>query len=804
MYMSLLNSSRAREIWAARAFEFALVSLAAFWRGDMQAAPAAPLLLLALLPVLAFVYRWQLLPALVALAARLVLAPSSSASTCIGVAGSLLSAILCVLMRLPILPPLRGPYKVGTCKVNLTDSRRQRWPQAPWLAPGPRMLPTMIWYPATGGAAYKKCPRSAFLRHRAKRIRMASEFKMPSFLLAHFNQWRCRSRVGPPPAQPLEGSAGFPVVIFSSGWLAMRESNSLLAEELAAQGYVVMSCDHVGDTPLTTHEEDSDAGVACAEETPPVGLLVYMGHSNFREWHAARGWPGTAHPKHPGRAGHGGAGMDVGVSDLANIANLIHGDELDADGLPVIPNGRLWDVEAPAKGGIGWNAAVRKHAALPMAEAMVRLQAFRRSQLKLRAGDFMFLLDAIEQLNTSTTLPGPGGTARAPPCAALAALAGRIDTSRTLACGQSFGGATAIMSAACDKRFTGVVAFDPWMWTLPGHGASLRRIFPSDRAHASAAAAALACEPPAEALLGRHDGSVGGADDQTPIALRCPAIFVGCERMWRPEISGEDVFGIDNRREVASLAARASPPAALLYLDRANHFDLTDLTTYAPGISTALGFTSPIHRVAGEYAAQELMLESVLACAASAAANSSAPPRGKGPSQPAKAGSAPSPKAAMAPLKEELSGHSRRFPGYVLLGYDELKAREGEPPYLSLDDGTCGDGSDTSRASSTQGRTAAAPANGNAKAERRSRSPAARQPTRPDEGSLQKKVERQAEVPPVPEPEPVPVPWLFSLVEVVLTFLLPVALVLLVIAMAGKRGLPGKPGDDLKLHRLAV
>ena len=58
--------------------------------------------------------------------------------------------------------------------------------------------------------------------------------------------------------------------------------------------------------------------------------------------------------------------MGAGVTDLAEIANLVHGDALDADGQPVMPNGRLWDVEAPAKGGIGWNGAVQKHGALPM------------------------------------------------------------------------------------------------------------------------------------------------------------------------------------------------------------------------------------------------------------------------------------------------------------------------------------------------------------------------------------------------------------------------------------------------------
>ena len=44
--------------------------------------------------------------------------------------------------------------------------------------------------------------------------------------------------------------------------------------------------------------------------------------------------------------------------------------------------------------------------------------------------------------------------------------------------------------------------------------------------------------------------------------------------------------------------------------------------------------------------------------------------------------------------------------------------------------------------------------------------------------------------------------WLASLAEVLLTFALPVVLVLLAIYASGKR-LPGKPGDDVRLHSLA-
>ena len=53
-------------------------------------------------------------------------------------------------------------------------------------------------------------------------------------------------------------------------------------------------------------------------------------------------------------------------------------------------------------------------------------------------------------------------------------------------------------------------------------------------------------------------------------------------------------------------------------------------------------------------------------------------------------------------------------------------------------------------------------------------------------------------------PRPKPTPYALLLLEAILTFLLPVAMILATVwASSGKKGLPGRPGDDLKLHHLA-
>lgn len=50
----------------------------------------------------------------------------------------------------------------------------------------------------------------------------------------------------------------------------------------------------------------------------------------------------------------------------------------------------------------------------------------------------------------------------------MGALKGRMDFSRLVAMGHSFGGATALMASALDTRIKRLVALDPWMYVLTG------------------------------------------------------------------------------------------------------------------------------------------------------------------------------------------------------------------------------------------------------------------------------------------------------------------------------------------------
>lgn len=102
-----------------------------------------------------------------------------------------------------------GHHAVGHARTELVDERR-----------GGRRLPVDIWYPATG----------------------ASGTTTTYDLFAGVGFSARATEDAPPPPGPQ------PVVVWSHGRTGTRTSYVLLCEGLAAQGFVVVAADHVGDT----------------------------------------------------------------------------------------------------------------------------------------------------------------------------------------------------------------------------------------------------------------------------------------------------------------------------------------------------------------------------------------------------------------------------------------------------------------------------------------------------------------------------------------------------------------------------
>lgn len=143
-------------------------------------------------------------------------------------------ALLAVLSAAPAsaavrlrLPEPTGPYSVGVTDLHLVDESRQD----PWV-PGVRELMVTIRYPAS-----RDGPRAPFLapgaaaavaEDDAKILGMTPDYTFPT-----------HSRVGAPAV-----GGRRPVILYSPGAERSRAAGTVVQEQLASLGYVVVAVDH--------------------------------------------------------------------------------------------------------------------------------------------------------------------------------------------------------------------------------------------------------------------------------------------------------------------------------------------------------------------------------------------------------------------------------------------------------------------------------------------------------------------------------------------------------------------------------
>jgi len=121
------------------------------------------------------------------------------------------------------LPPPTGPYPVGTVALHL-------------VTPARRELMVSLWYPACDVGRY---PVAAWLPAGVAQSYLAAQDLPPQVVLplTHGHIGAAVNRRG----------TGLPVVIYSPGNNSFRSANTVLVEELASHGYLVVTIDHTGD-----------------------------------------------------------------------------------------------------------------------------------------------------------------------------------------------------------------------------------------------------------------------------------------------------------------------------------------------------------------------------------------------------------------------------------------------------------------------------------------------------------------------------------------------------------------------------
>jgi len=138
------------------------------------------------------------------------------------------------------LPEPTGRYAVGTVPVHLVDAARVD----PWGNGERRELMINLWYPARSATGRSRAPWLAPAEVGPVGRDLAQTLTGSPGDVAGLEAVRTHGAVGAPVA---DRPGGHPVVLFSPGYGAQRNSSAALVEDLASRGYVVVTIDHPHD-----------------------------------------------------------------------------------------------------------------------------------------------------------------------------------------------------------------------------------------------------------------------------------------------------------------------------------------------------------------------------------------------------------------------------------------------------------------------------------------------------------------------------------------------------------------------------
>ncbi|MCD9005983.1 hypothetical protein LDO31_07000 [Luteimonas sp. XNQY3] len=143
----------------------------------------------------------------------------------------------------PSLPQPDGAHAVGVVRTEFVDPGRLLDADDP--DSGPRRLPAVVWYPATGQAP---ADGAAYLSPEAGTATVPAISRLLRYPLGEVEALAAVRVAAGDHAPPAAQAGGFPVVVYSHGLYLYPEQNTALALRLASHGYIVVSIAHPGDS----------------------------------------------------------------------------------------------------------------------------------------------------------------------------------------------------------------------------------------------------------------------------------------------------------------------------------------------------------------------------------------------------------------------------------------------------------------------------------------------------------------------------------------------------------------------------
>ncbi|WP_089607371.1 alpha/beta hydrolase family protein [Bacillus cereus] len=227
-------------------------------------------------------FRWQMIPAYVSpviLILCYLLTGQKKGFRSSGifmVKTSLLCIYLFVAVALPLLMPVfsfeepTGPHRIGTKLYHWVDHQRNEpYSKNPnnW-----RELMVQIWYPAAEKSKGDPEPYIRNINELSKGLEKT--LSIPAFAFSHMELVKSHSFMD---LQLSDSENHYPVLLFSHGFNGFRNQNTFQVEELASQGYIVLSIDHTFDAAATVFPGGRTAYVQ------PINLTD-EGDSHIKLW----------------------------------------------------------------------------------------------------------------------------------------------------------------------------------------------------------------------------------------------------------------------------------------------------------------------------------------------------------------------------------------------------------------------------------------------------------------------------------------------------------------------------------------
>jgi dienelactone hydrolase len=147
---------------------------------------------------------------------------------------TILAAIILPTMKLP---KPSGDYEIGTRTFEVEDkTRKEIYTEDP---SDNRKIKYQVWYPTED---IKNSTKAKWISGGKEVTRgIASSMSLPGFVLDHTATIESNSYLNAPISDALDN---YPVVVISHGWQGFRELHTDYAEELASNGFIVVSIDH--------------------------------------------------------------------------------------------------------------------------------------------------------------------------------------------------------------------------------------------------------------------------------------------------------------------------------------------------------------------------------------------------------------------------------------------------------------------------------------------------------------------------------------------------------------------------------